>query len=239
MPDQGERDVSFKLPGTLTSSALSRARGPASRAGQAENIHCSPASPSKRTTIFSAASRAAGQEMTVTAKDKQEALAVETDDDFILYTSPGRLEDDLRRLGSPAVRGEAPSLVLDRLRAQVPSQRGVGDESSARLRSSAWTISSIQNCSAAQYEPQSTWWDCALESRAAYAEWCTLDETFGPLMDVGRISAAHPPFMIDRRHACTKPFRTRRVSRAEGVAKGIRRRGETGRGANGCRGVGF
>ena len=99
MPDQGERDVSFKLPGTLTSSALSRARGPASRAGQAENIHCSPASPSKRTTIFSAASRAAGQEMTVTAKDKQEALAVETDDDFILYTSPGRLEDDLRRLG--------------------------------------------------------------------------------------------------------------------------------------------
>ena len=39
-------------------------------------------------------------------------------------------------------------------------------------------------------------------------------------MEVGRISAAHPPFMIGRRQECTKPFRSRRVSRGEWTRRG-------------------
>ncbi len=130
MADQGKREVRFTLPGIRSLPELSRARGPASRGGPAEQHPLLSGITVKEHFDLSAASRAAGEEATATATDRLDALAVEMEGGFILYTSPGRLEDDLRRLESPAGRGageEALPLLLDRLRAQGPASRGAGE----------------------------------------------------------------------------------------------------------------
>jgi CHAT domain-containing protein/pimeloyl-ACP methyl ester carboxylesterase len=125
-----EARIPFRLPGIPTSEALSRAHGPASRGGPSETHELLAGIRVRQHFDLSAPSRAAGQKATAEATDRQDVVALEMEDGFMLYTSPGRLADDLQRLERPLQRGEAERdgvLELDRLRAQGPATRGVGD----------------------------------------------------------------------------------------------------------------
>ncbi len=116
--------IQFRLPGVAVSEAASRALGPATRgsAGPADALLASLTV--EQHFDLSAPSRAARQETTLEAAG-DDILALEMEEGFILYTSAGRLADDLRRLDPEAERDGA--LRLDALRQRGPATRGLGD----------------------------------------------------------------------------------------------------------------
>ena len=124
MPANDPSKLRFLLPGVAVSVTASRAIGPATRGQSAEGSELLANLEVIKHFDLSAPSRAARQEATLEAAE-DDILALEMEEGFILYTSAGRLADDLRQLDPGAERGGA--LRLDTLRQRGPVARGLGD----------------------------------------------------------------------------------------------------------------
>lgn len=121
-----DRDgIRFLLPGAEGDSARSRAHGPASRDGAAQGHDLLIGVSVRHHFDLSAQQRAAGRQAITPPLADDDVVALEMEDGFVLYTSAGRLADDLRRLDPQAERDGM--IRLDALRRRGPASRGLGD----------------------------------------------------------------------------------------------------------------
>ncbi|MCB1825190.1 MAG: CHAT domain-containing protein [Candidatus Competibacteraceae bacterium] len=124
MPENDPLKLRFLLPGVAVSEVASRALGPTTRGGAGPADALLEGLTVEQHFDLSAPSRAARRETTLEAAE-DDILALEMEDGFILYTSAGRLADDLRRLDPEAERDG--TLRLDTLKQRGPATRGLGD----------------------------------------------------------------------------------------------------------------
>lgn len=124
MAENVQAKLRFLLPGVAVSETTSRAIGPATRGESAKVAELLAKIKVEKHFDLSVPSRAARRETTLEAAE-DDILALEMEDGFILYTSAGRLADDLRRLDPEAERDG--KLRLDTLKQRGPATRGLGD----------------------------------------------------------------------------------------------------------------
>jgi pimeloyl-ACP methyl ester carboxylesterase/tetratricopeptide (TPR) repeat protein len=117
--------IRFLLPGTESTTDKSRAHGPASRGGPAEQHELLTGVTVRQHFDLSAQQRAAEAKTVTPPLAQDEVLAIEMEGGLVLYTSAGRLADDLRRIDPKAEKDGAVS--LEALRRRTPATRGLGD----------------------------------------------------------------------------------------------------------------
>lgn len=117
--------IRFRFPGAESLPERSRAHGPTTRGGAAEPHPLLAGVTVQRHFDLSPSQRAAGRTASSPPLEDNDVLALEMEGGFVLYTSAGRLADDLKRIDPAAERdGE---LDLEVLRRQAPETRGLGD----------------------------------------------------------------------------------------------------------------
>lgn len=124
MPANDPSKLRFLLPGVAASTTASRAHGPTSRGTGVQADALLANLEVVAHFDLSAPSRAVGRETALEAAE-DDILALDMEEGFILYTSAGRLADDLRRLDPEAERDGAPR--LNALRQRGPATRGPRD----------------------------------------------------------------------------------------------------------------
>src|SRR5262245_25979386 len=121
---QDER-IRFVLPGVERGPESSRAHGPRQRGVDQLGELALPEVTVRQHFELSPSVRAAGGTISTPALEPDDVLAVEMEDGFVLYTSAGRLADDLRRIDPNA--DQTRGIPLDVLNRQRPTTRGLGD----------------------------------------------------------------------------------------------------------------
>jgi CHAT domain-containing protein/tetratricopeptide (TPR) repeat protein len=117
--------VRFRLPGAESSTTRSRAHGPTTRGGAADASPLLAGVTVQRHFDLSASQRAAGEHVSTPPLDDNDLLALEMEGGLVLYTSAGRLADDLRSIDPRAAQDDV--IDLEILRRQTPETRGLGD----------------------------------------------------------------------------------------------------------------
>lgn len=117
--------IRFVLPGVESIPAKSLAHGLASRGASAEELDLLAGVTVRQHFDLSAQQRAVGESVTTPPLAGDEVIALEMEGGFVLYTSAGRLADDLRRIDPKAELDG--TISLEALRRQSPATRGLGE----------------------------------------------------------------------------------------------------------------
>jgi pimeloyl-ACP methyl ester carboxylesterase len=117
--------IRFVLAGTEASPGASKANEPVGRGGPAAPHNVLAGFTVRQHFDLSAAQRTTRQETQTAPLEPGDVLALEMEGGFVLYTSAGRLADDLRRLDPQAERDGV--IRLDALQRDTPATRGLGD----------------------------------------------------------------------------------------------------------------